>query len=155
MSTSQEEDAVAARRSGVKSGSTGSPGKAKGGSAEKKESSFLAKAGESRNMGTKRLKRNDEDSPVRAEPAEPKPESKGKDQIASSGTASKGKQAAVSNFGSSSSNKKEAEVMAPLKDYDKLRIHSDPNFCPEKDSPQQKGQRMPLSFIVKALQLIE
>lgn len=70
ISTSQEEDAVAARRSGAKPESSGSPGKAKGGSAEKRQSSFLAKAGESKNMGTKRLKRNDEDSPVRAEPTE-------------------------------------------------------------------------------------
>lgn len=44
---------------------------------------------------------------------------------------------------------------APLKPYDNLRSHSDANFCPEADSPQTKGQRMPFSFLVKALQLIE
>ena len=30
-------------------------------------------------------------------------------------------------------------VDAPLKDYEKLRKQNHPDFCPEKDSPQQKG----------------
>jgi DNA ligase 1 len=49
----------------------------------------------------------------------------------------------------------ESESNLPLKPYSSLKSQSDPEFCPEKDSPQQKGQRMPFSFLTTALQLIE
>lgn len=42
-----------------------------------------------------------------------------------------------------------------LKPYEKLRLPSQEDFCPIKDSPQKKGQRMPFGFIVRALLLIE
>lgn len=42
-----------------------------------------------------------------------------------------------------------------LKPYSTLKALNSPQFCPIKDSPHEEGQRMPFSFIVKALTLIE
>ena len=52
-------------------------------------------------------------------------------------------------------SKKRVEVTCEYKNYDDLRPLSDPDFCPSVDSPQHKDQRMPFSFLVKALQIIE
>ena len=42
-----------------------------------------------------------------------------------------------------------------LKSYDALSQPTNEDFCPIKDSPQKKGQRMPFGFVVTALTLIE
>ena len=52
-------------------------------------------------------------------------------------------------------NEPRKEVVLPLKDYANLKPLNDLAFCPFKDSPHHENQRMPLSFVVKALQLIE
>lgn len=145
ISSSQAEEPVS--RPNTDQNDSSSPAKSKTESPSKRQSSFLAKAGESKNMGTKRLKRNDEDSSKKGESVDEVIRETTEERPQTSGTGSK--------VTSGTSSKLPAEVNAPLKDYEKLKIHSDPNFCPEKDSPQQKNQRMPFSFVVKALQLIE
>ena len=47
------------------------------------------------------------------------------------------------------------EVLSPLKDYQNLRPLIDEKWDPIQDSPQNRNQRMPFSFLVKALHLIE
>jgi hypothetical protein len=54
-----------------------------------------------------------------------------------------------------SKSKTEDEVTTPLKPYEGLKELKDPNFCPVKDSPQAKGQRMPFSLLARALIIIE
>jgi len=46
-------------------------------------------------------------------------------------------------------------VEKPLKDDAKLKKISDENYCPEKDAPYEKGQHMPFSLIVEALNGLE
>lgn len=41
------------------------------------------------------------------------------------------------------------------KDYDKILALNEPKYCPAKDSPFYRGQKIPFSFLVKAMQLIE
>ena len=55
----------------------------------------------------------------------------------------------------SKSKTQENEVTTPLKPYEGLKELKDPNFCPAKDSPQAKGQRMPFSLLARALIIIE
>lgn len=145
ISTSQGEEVASIRRPNTDQNESSSPSKPKSESPSKRQSSFLAKAAEPKNMGTKRLKRNDEDSTCKGESIEEVKRETTEERPQSKGT----------RVTSGTTFKPGTEVNAPLKDYDKLKIHSDPAFCPEKDSPQQKNQRMPFSFVVKALQLIE